>query len=102
MWGFGDLHDRIRDIGLKDIREIGSKIALFPLVTLMGTMAGCLKTCMALLQEGRQDNAGIPFNFQELHEFWDAGNLRGWRGNILRGSGATRRKQKRDGAPFSR
>ncbi len=63
-------------IGLKDIREMGYKIALFPLVTLIGTIAGCFKTCMALLQEGRQDTAGIPFNFQELHEFLGLGQFK--------------------------
>jgi 2-methylisocitrate lyase-like PEP mutase family enzyme len=64
------------DLGLQDIREMGYKIALFPLVTLIGTIAGCLKTCLALLQEGRQDPAGIPFNLPELHEFLGLGQFK--------------------------
>ena len=52
-----------------DGRDMGYKMAIFPLVTLIGTIGGCLKMCKALLDEGRFDNAGLPFNFQEMHDF---------------------------------
>jgi 2-methylisocitrate lyase-like PEP mutase family enzyme len=58
-----------QDISLKDIREMGYRIALFPLVTLIGTIEGCLKMCKSLLEEGRFDNAGIPFDLKKLHQF---------------------------------
>jgi len=58
-----------QNIGVKDIKEMGYKIALFPLVTLIGTIGGCLKMCKSLLEEGKLDNAGIPFSFQEMHDF---------------------------------
>ncbi len=58
-----------QNIGVKDVKEMGYRMALFPLVTLIGTIGGCLKMCKALLDEGRLDNAGIPFNFQEMHDF---------------------------------
>jgi 2-methylisocitrate lyase-like PEP mutase family enzyme len=48
---------------------MGYRIALYPLVTLIGTIGGCLKMCKSLFEEGRLENAGIPFNFKELHEF---------------------------------
>ena len=58
-----------QDISVKAIGEMGYRIALYPLVTLIGTIGGCLKMCKSLFEEGRLENAGIPFNFKELHEF---------------------------------
>lgn len=58
-----------QDIGVKDIREMGYKIALFPLLTLIGTISGCLAVCKTLLEEGRLDNSAIPFDLEALHHF---------------------------------
>jgi 2-methylisocitrate lyase-like PEP mutase family enzyme len=58
-----------QNIEVKEIKEMGYKIGLFPLVTLIGTIGGCLKMCKSLLEEGKLDSAGIPFNFKELHQF---------------------------------
>ncbi len=65
-----------REIGLEDVRKMGYRIALFPLVTLIGTIAGCLRTCTALLREGRQDDGGIPFDLQGLHQFLGLGCMK--------------------------
>ena len=65
-----------QNISVKDVQEMGYRIALFPLVTLIGTIGGCLKMCKALFEEGRLDNAGIPFSFKELHDFLGLGRFR--------------------------
>ncbi|MGD0623667.1 MAG: isocitrate lyase/PEP mutase family protein [Thermodesulfobacteriota bacterium] len=59
----------IQDISVKAIEEMGYRIALYPLVTLIGTIGGCLKMCKTLFEEGRLENAGMPFSFRELHQF---------------------------------
>jgi 2,3-dimethylmalate lyase len=65
-----------QDISVKAIEKMGYKVALYPLVTLIGTIGGCLKTCKALIEEGRLETAGMPFNFKELHEFLGLGKFR--------------------------
>jgi 2,3-dimethylmalate lyase len=58
-----------QDMDVKAVETMGYKIALYPLLTLIGTIGGCLKMCKSLLEEGRLGDAGIPFNFKELHQF---------------------------------
>jgi 2-methylisocitrate lyase-like PEP mutase family enzyme len=58
-----------QDLGVKTIEDMGYKIALYPLITLVGTIGGCLRTCKSLFYDGRHENAGMPFNFEELHQF---------------------------------
>jgi 2-methylisocitrate lyase-like PEP mutase family enzyme len=65
-----------REISLRDVREMGYRIALFPLITLIGTITGCLKICKELLEEGRYDQVEIPFDLKKLHEFLGLGFYR--------------------------
>jgi len=59
-----------QDIGVETLAEMGYAIALFPAVTLLGTIEGCLKRCQSLLGNGRYlDPTSMPFNFNQLNTF---------------------------------
>ena len=58
-----------QDIEVKDIAGMGYKIALFPIVAVIGTISGCLTMLRSLLEEGKWDKAEIPFDLKGLHHF---------------------------------
>ncbi len=57
-------------LNLKSLEEIGYRVALYPLVTLLGALEGSIRMCKSLMEEGRMEDVETwPFDFEALHEF---------------------------------
>ncbi len=59
-----------REITLKAIEKMGYRIALYPIITLLGAISGSIRMCKLLIGEGKfQRPVDLPFDFEELHSF---------------------------------
>lgn len=59
-----------QDLEVKVVEEMGYKIAIYPLITLLGSIGGSLRMCNRLLSEGKyQLSEDVPFSFEQLHQF---------------------------------
>jgi 2-methylisocitrate lyase-like PEP mutase family enzyme len=58
------------DLDVKALGEIGYRIALYPLVTLVGALDGCTRMCKSLLAHGKMEDIGPrPFDIEALNQF---------------------------------
>lgn len=58
------------DLDLKGLGDIGYRIALYPLVTLVGALDGCTRMCKSLLANGRMEDVRTwPFDLEAVNQF---------------------------------
>ncbi len=58
------------NLDVKALGEIGYRIALYPLVTLVGALDGCIRMCKSLLAHGKMESIGTwPFDLEALNQF---------------------------------
>jgi 2,3-dimethylmalate lyase len=65
------------DLDVKALGEIGYRVALYPLVTLVGALDGCIRMCKSLLANGKMEDIGTwPFDLEGLNHFLGIENYR--------------------------
>jgi 2,3-dimethylmalate lyase len=57
-------------LDVKMLGDIGYRIAIYPLVTLVGALDGCIRMCKSLLAQGKMDDIRTwPFDLEALNQF---------------------------------
>jgi methylisocitrate lyase len=59
------------DVDVRTLKRWGYAIAIYPIVALLGAIAGCFRMFNSLKTTGKQGNwRDIPFDFDELNQFF--------------------------------